>query len=76
MEAKRGRTVVSILGVGLLAVTSGALAGCELTKTGGADLSTYRTVTELADLSGTCLRGLLSMDVQEDETFDIGSPLE
>ena len=76
MEAKRGRTVVSMFGVGLLAVASATMTGCELSKTGSADLSAYRTVSEFAGFSGAYIRGLLSMDVQEDETFDIGSPLE
>ena len=74
MEAKRGRTVVTALFVLLLAATSVAITGCDLTKVGDADPSVYRTVSVLAGLSNSYFHGLLSLDVEED--FGIGSPPE
>ena len=74
MEAKRGRTVITALFVLLLAATSVATTGCDLTKVGGADPSVYRAVSELPGLSSSYFYGLLSMDVEED--FGIGSPPE
>ena len=76
MEAKRGRIVFTALFVLLLAATSVAATGCDLAKVSGTDPAALRTVSDLASFPSSYFRGLLSMDAQQDETFDFGSLAE
>ena len=76
MEAGRGRRAAVALYAVLVILTTFTTAGCDLGRLGGEDLEAAKSLPDLGGVADAFLHRSLSMDVEEDEDFDLGLPVE